>query len=280
MKTKTRKELIQYFAIAFAFSWLIWLPGILIPNFLIPGKALEVIGALGPAVAALVLVIRSAGKAGLKQTLANSFGKDCKWGFLALSCMMLLGVHALSRFIYSIFTTNLPESEMLSNPAALIPLFIIMFLFGGGLGEEIGWRGYTLDRIQRKFSALGASLFLGIFWIVWHLPVFFLPGTNQSMVPFWLFTLTVLPLGVMMTWVYNNTNKSIFAAALFHTVGNLAHELFRIMPTKNSPSLTGFIILTGLYYLVTLIIVMVYGPKTLKKTTTNSITTIAVEETA
>lgn len=264
MNTKTRKELTQFFIITFAISWLIWLPGILIPNFPIPGKAMEVIGAIAPAMVALILIGRAESKAGLKRMVANSFGKKCNWKFLLLACLMLLGLHAASRLIYSMISTNLPQSDMLSSPISVIPLFIIMFLLGGGLNEEIGWRGYALDRIQTQFTALAASLFLGVFWIVWHLPVFFLPGTNQSLIPFWLFLVAVIPLGVMMTWVYNNTNQSIFAAAFFHTIGNLAHELFRVMPTEASPSLTGFIILTILYYLAAAVIVGLFGAKTLQ----------------
>jgi membrane protease YdiL (CAAX protease family) len=263
MNTKTRKELTQFFIITFAFSWLIWLPGVVIPNLSIPGKALEIIGALGPAVAALILVGRTQGKAGLKQMIANSFGAKCKWSFLVGASLLHIGLFATSRLIYSLFSTNLPKSDMLTSPLLLIPIFIVMFFLGGGLNEEIGWRGYALDRIQSKYSALAASLFLGVFWIVWHLPVFFLPGTNQSMIPFWLFILSVIPLGVMMTWVYNNTNKSIFAAAFFHTIGNLSNELFRITPTESSPALTGFVILTVLYYLVTVVVVIVFGAKNL-----------------
>jgi membrane protease YdiL (CAAX protease family) len=265
MNTQTRKELTQFFIITFAFSWLVWLPGVLINDFPISGKALEILGALGPALAALILVGRTESKAGIKALFANAFGKNCNWKFLFGASLMLLGVHAAARFIYGLFSTNLPESEMLASPAALIPLFIIMFLLGGGLNEEIGWRGYALDRIQSRYSALAASFFLGVFWIVWHLPVFFLQGTNQSLVPFWLFMLAVIPLGVMMTWVYNNTNQSIFAAAFFHTVGNLSHELFRVMPTDASPSLNGFVILTALYYLTALVIVGIYGAKSLRQ---------------
>jgi CAAX protease family protein len=265
MQTQTRKELAQFFIITFAFSWLIWLPGILIPNFPLPGKALEILGALGPAVAALYLTWRAKGGAGLKRIVASSFGSRCKWSFLLWSSLMLLGLHGASRLIYSLFASNLPTSEMLASPVSLMPLFIIMFLLGGGLDEEIGWRGYALDRLQGRYNALVASLILGVIWIVWHLPVFFLPGTNQSLIPFWLFTLTVLPLGVMMTWVYNSTNKSIFAAAFFHTIGNLSHELFRIMPTESSPTLTGFAILTVLYYLAAIAITLVFGAKTLRR---------------
>jgi membrane protease YdiL (CAAX protease family) len=265
MDIDVRKKLTQFFVIAFAFSWLIWLPGILLPTLPIPGKALEVLGALGPAVAALYLTYRAEGKIGLKRVIASSFGKRCKWSFTIWAGLMLLGVHAIVRLVYGQVTDNLPSSEMLSSPLDLVLLFIIMFFLGGGLNEEIGWRGYALDLLQGRYTALGASLMLGVFWILWHLPVFFLPGTNQSLIPFWLFSTTVLPLGVMMTWVYNNSNKSIFAVAIFHTIGNLAHELFYIMPTKDNPSLTGFVILTVLYYLAAIAIVAIFGVKNLSR---------------
>ena len=265
MNRVTRKQLVQYFIITFAFSWFFWLPGILIPNFPIPGKTLEILGALGPMLAALILTGRNEGRSGLKQVFASSFGARCNWKFLGAASLMLMALHYFARFIYGLFSDNLPQSEMLTSPINLIPLFILMFLLGGGLDEEIGWRGYALDRLQSKYSALVASLFLGAFWIVWHLPVFYLAGTNQSLLPFGLFILPVLPLGVMMTWVYNNTNQSIFAAAFFHTVGNLSHELFRIVPTADSPSTTGFVILTVLYYLATVLIIVIFGGKTLRK---------------
>jgi len=68
----------------------------------------------------------------------------------------------------------------------------------------------------------------------------------------------------MLTWVYNNT-KTIFAAAMFHTVGNLAHELFRVIPTEDNPDLTGFVIFTLFYYAAAIVIVVIYGAKTLRR---------------
>ena len=59
---------------------------------------------------------------------------------------------------------------------------------------------------------LVTSLIIGTTWGVWHLPVFYIRGTNQSLVPFWLFTLSVIPLGVMMTWVYNKQSVWLSSA--------------------------------------------------------------------
>jgi len=111
---------------------------------------------------------------------------------------------------------------------------------------------------------LTASLLLSAIWILWHLPLFFYGGTNQSLIPFWLFVLPVIPLSVMLTWVYNNT-RTIFAAAMFHTVGNIAHDLFKVIPTEEQPTLIGFVILTVIYFIVAVVIVLLYKPQKLSK---------------
>ena len=268
MKTPQQK-LSQFLILTFAFSWLIWLPGVLttfgiisVPSGLV--KLLELVGATGPAVAALYLTGRYTGKPGLKQMLISSINVKTHWRFWLGAVVMLLALHAAARWIYSLVEPNLPQSDLLQSPVAIVPIFIVMFLVGGGLGEEIGWRGYALDLIQEKRMALVASLFLFVLWSVWHFPLFFMGGTNQSLIPIWLWLLPVLPLSVMLTWVYNNTH-TIFAAAMFHTVGNLSHELFRVVPTEVSPNISGFVILTVLYYVAAIAIVGVYGAKTLRR---------------
>jgi membrane protease YdiL (CAAX protease family) len=266
MNTQTRKELVQFFGFTFVFAWLFWLPGVLAYLGIIDApagllKLLELVGALGPAVIALILTGRQAGKPGLKQMMVSSFNVKAHWKFWIGAVLMLLALHAAARFVLTLIASAPPPSP---TPYATIPMFILMFLVGGGLDEEIGWRGYSLDRLQTKYSALNASLLLVVVWIVWHLPLFFYGGTNQSLIPFWLWLLPVIPLGVMLTWVYNNT-KTIFAAAMFHTTGNFAHELFRVMPTDTHPELTGVIILTGFYYAAAIVIVIIYGASTLRR---------------
>lgn len=114
-------------------------------------------------------------------------------------------------------------------PAAVVP-FILSQLLLGPLLEEPGWRGYALDRLQQRWSALGASLILGSFWALWHLPLFFIPGTyHQGQGPgspgFWLFMAGIFPLTVIMTWIFNHTQRSTLGAILFHFVTNLSYVL-------------------------------------------------------
>jgi membrane protease YdiL (CAAX protease family) len=119
-----------------------------------------------------------------------------------------------------------PLRRAAAAPSALLPLAFFTFWFGP-LPEEMGWRGFALDRLQRRMNALSASLVVGVAWALWHVPLFFVPETYQyglgfGSVRFWIFSATLLPLSVLMTWVYLHTGRSTLAAALFHFAGNMA----------------------------------------------------------
>lgn len=132
--------------------------------------------------------------------------------------------------------------NLLGDPVGLL----LSFLFASLIPfiEELGWRGYVLDRLQEKYSVLGASLILGIVWSVWHLPTFFIRDTYQSSlgigtVEFWLFLLGIIPLAFAFTWVYNNTNRSTLAVILFHAMVNFTGELIAL--SKRADTLSIFL---------------------------------------
>ncbi|RJP49659.1 MAG: CPBP family intramembrane metalloprotease [Anaerolineaceae bacterium] len=88
-------------------------------------------------------------------------------------------------------------------------------------GEEMGWRGYILPRLQVKYSALVSSLILGVVWSIWHLPKFFGTGLNGDQSFLW-YTLFCLAAAVLYTWLYNNTRGSLLLATLLHAAQNTA----------------------------------------------------------
>lgn len=88
-------------------------------------------------------------------------------------------------------------------------------------GEEMGWRGYILPRLQARHNALLSSLVVGALWSVWHLPKFLGTGGNSEKSFFW-FTLALLALAILFTWLYNNTRGSLLLVVLFHAANNTA----------------------------------------------------------
>ena len=121
--------------------------------------------------------------------------------------------------------------NFLTNPSSIILSILFASLFP--FIEELGWRGYVLDRLQEKNSALISSLILGIVWSVWHLPTFFVRDSYQASLgigtpAFWLFFAGIVPLTFVFTWIYNNTNRSTLAVILFHSMVNFTGELLTL----------------------------------------------------
>jgi membrane protease YdiL (CAAX protease family) len=101
-----------------------------------------------------------------------------------------------------------------------------MILFvGGALGEEIGWRGYALDKLIASHGILVGTLILGLIWSFWHLPLFFIEGTVQSNLPIWQFMLQNTILAFFYTKLYLRT-KNISLMILLHAFMNTASAVF------------------------------------------------------
>ena len=123
----------------------------------------------------------------------------------------------------------LPASGLYFPVSSLLSLLLFVFWFGP-LPEEIGWRGFALDRVQTRMTALRASLVLGSVWALWHVPLFFVPGSFQASLGLgslrsWVFLSSMVPLSVLMIWVYSNTERSTLSAVLIHYSGNLCGAL-------------------------------------------------------
>ncbi len=112
-------------------------------------------------------------------------------------------------------------ADMPSRDAATLLLleFLHVFLMTGGINEESGWRGFALPRLQSRFPVIMAALVVGFFWAMWHLPYDIGEGVPIT----WILENRLLwtPLfAILMTWLYNHTNGSILAPALFHSAMN------------------------------------------------------------
>jgi CAAX protease family protein len=95
----------------------------------------------------------------------------------------------------------------------------MFFFLGGPLGEEPGWRGFALPRLQRAYGPSVGSLILGSIWAFWHLPLFWAPAWNlpPTILNIVMFVIAAIAFTIVMTWVFNNTRGSLFMAVLVHT---------------------------------------------------------------
>ena len=97
-------------------------------------------------------------------------------------------------------------------------------IIGGGI-EEIGWRGCLQPELQKKLPITISALIIGVIWAIWHLPLFFIIGTNQNSDNFLWFFISAIALSFLLTQIYSIT-KSIFLCIIFHAFINTFWDVF------------------------------------------------------
>ena len=223
---------------------------------------------LGPSVTAVLLTALFIGRTGLRQLLIKQmtlrFG--VRWylsAFLLIPAVALIAVGLRTLFGGSDVAPDADYSRS-AVLAAIVPILIKTLMIS--LGEELGWRGYALPRLQVRLNALQASLVLGVLWGFWHFPGF-LAGTGvPEDMPFYVIMLWVVPFTVLITWVYNNS-RSLVAAIGMHTAANFS---FNALPLLSHMTGTGelatFWVFLGLLWATTIGMVIVFGPTHLSRT--------------
>ena len=138
---------------------------------------------------------------------------------------------------------DVPLSDMfkiqtLYNPLKFIFIFITgIFFGGGGLLEEVGWRGFALPLFQKKLSPLKASIILGFIWSLWHIPVkveLFTSGIPNFIGFYLLFTCSSILLSIIITFFFNKLGGSILAGIAIHGLANDSAGLAQLFTKVNS----------------------------------------------
>jgi uncharacterized protein len=227
-----RHPLLFYSIIAYAITWLAWLPFVLsregggyLPFTSPIGDDLSLyIGSFGPALAAFIVMGATEGRAGIHRLLQKMvlWRVGLRWYLFAL-----LGVPALLALGTIVVPGNLASFKPMDPLSLLIdylPFFVYpALLVGGPLGEEPGWRGFALPRLQRRYGPLVGSLILGLLWSPFHLPVWLTAWRVSGMQNIYnvvLFTLFITAWTFVFTWVFNNTRGSVLLAILVHASGD------------------------------------------------------------
>ncbi|CAN5442116.1 type II CAAX endopeptidase family protein [soil metagenome] len=242
------KQLVTYFGLAYLFSWIIWLPlyGHVFGLSNLPAFSFQhALGALGPLIASLLTTWIFLKKEGLKNLIRKCFQiKPLIYLAIALFSPFVLALIAILisyfinktaiNFIGLLHTKEFPQLSFLA--------FFFYNLFFFGFGEEAGWRGFALPRLQTKMNALTSSVVLTLFWALWHLPLFcYRPGyitMDIAGIFGWVFSL--LTGSILLTWLYNSSRSGIFICAVFHSTIDIAFTAD--IADKNIVNYMGFLI--------------------------------------
>jgi membrane protease YdiL (CAAX protease family) len=140
-----------------------------------------------------------------------------------------------------------------------------LFLLWGTLtnGEEIGWRGYALPRLQAAHGALVASLVIGVVSAFWHVPKFLTAGSAQDYPP-WLFLVDSVAKAVLLTWVFNSTRGSLLMVTLFHASMNTASVFLPMLPAATGEA-RPIMISIGLHAVAAVAVVVATGAARLSR---------------
>jgi membrane protease YdiL (CAAX protease family) len=259
-----------YFILALGWSWLFWITVVLTGMDIsaTPGIVLFALGLCGPAVSAILLTYLTGDKQERREYWSRLINfKRIGPGWYAIIILIAPIYSVLAILSGLMIKGNIPALDTavryMTHPLTIIP-FAIVIMVRGPLPEELGWRGYALDRLQRRWSAMVSSIVLGVIWAVWHMPMFFMRGSLMSEVfPLWSsrFWMAmgpgILAGAVLMTWIYNNTQRSTLAAIIFHFMMNFTGEFLRLSgDIKNYQ----FVWMT----IIAIAVTLVYGPAALK----------------
>ncbi len=265
-KLKEKKESPWiFFGVTFTLTWVFWVPAALsggrIDSFLV--MALIFMGGLfGKLVPPIVLPYLTYGKKGWRDYWRRLVDvKRVSPGWWAVTVLLPVFYILFALLGSALAGLEIPMFDV-TNPLNIFPLAIFIMLYGP-LPEELGWVGYELDRLQARYSALNSSLILGFFWLLWHLPLFFIAGSYQSSevvfgsLRFWLtFCPGIISLQILQTWIYNNTNRSTLTAVIIHFMVNFTGELL-VLTTAHEYFRTAAAVL------ITVGVVAIWGPKNL-----------------
>lgn len=239
-----RYPLITFFILAYALSWwMVPLAGNLLP--------------LGPLLAVLIVVPLIDGKAGLKTWWSFITRRGGKLSWYVTAIVMIFAMNFAAAILTVLLGASFPAADMITRwPELFIsfPFYLIVI----ALGEETGWRGFAMPRLQEKHSALTATMILGLMTAFWHLPLVIFSEHPFDALPLMLITFAAQ---FILTWLANHVEGKVLIVMLAHAAqGGLGGEYFGPMFNGADASLE-FWLLIAIFWLVAFAIVLFTGSR-------------------
>ncbi len=268
-----RSASLVFFVLVFVISWAFWIPTALAAQgsirFPVPATVAGLVGAYSPSLIGILLTAIYQGRKGLG-ALFRRLGLvrvGIGWYLFvllwpAIHSLVVTGLAMLLGYAAPDFNNPPVLREYPAPPEAfgagflpLLPMVFITQLLGSSLGEELGWRGYALPRLQARGSSLWSSVILGTLWGLWHLPRL-LPLQWST---FAWFMVSIIITTILYTWVFNNTRGSLWPVLLFHT----SRAVTTLFVSATDVPWLSFLVEAGLVAVV----VLVYGHARLSRRT-------------
>jgi membrane protease YdiL (CAAX protease family) len=241
--------LVAYFILAYALTWIFMVPVMLsqrgVGMLNLPDPLLLVLFLVstfsGPLPAAFIMTSVIDGSTGRQQLLRRMVQWRVGLGWYVL---VLVGYPLIFLIGLTFYSGAAPWIALIQKWPLIFTFYLPIAAIGiifPGLGEEPGWRGFALPRLQQGYGPLAGSLILGLLHGLWHLPVYFIPGSILAgpfdFTVFAANTCLIIAMTFIWTWLFNHAGQSILFAMFVHAASNAASGLIPrlIVDTTGDP---------------------------------------------
>jgi membrane protease YdiL (CAAX protease family) len=215
MSAVRRHPLITFFVLTYALSW----------GFL-PIKALGFLPT-GPLIAALIVIPITQGLSGLKELGLRMIRWRVGLRWYAVAIGLPLAVLLITVALNVSLGAGAPSLAGIDSLSTILLVFAVRLInpLDGPMGEEPGWRGFALPRMQADRSPLTATLILAVLVTIWHVPLFFLEGGLHPFEPSVVLGGLLGPFAFtfVATWLFNHTGGSVLMTLVMHAAGGTIH---------------------------------------------------------
>ncbi len=256
------RPLTAFFVLTYGLAWLLWAPLVVTGDEEPTGLKflLLLLGTLVPSSVGIFLVAVLHGKAGVRKLLGRLKIWRVGWGWWAVVAFVP-AFGAIAVGVNMLLGADGPDVTV-TIPGAVI-LFVFFVFPGSAGGEELGWRGFALPQMQRRGTALRASVILGAVWGTWHLPLYLTGSDLRPLSVFAPWVLATIATSILLTWMYNGTGGSLLLIVLFHAASNLGLTIF-LEPYEDDIA-RSFLIFVALMVVAAVAVVVATGPATLSR---------------
>ena len=258
MESTKRSGLVLYLVLTYLTFWvLLGVTGLLIslkvPDWVV--TVMKNVCAWSPTFVVLMMFKRLYPGVSFGQYLKGQVSNTRVSLLLLLLAIQLAVVFAAIAVRSLLIAGNLSEVTFVA--AGTLPLVFLINLTSGPLGEELGWRGFVLNELQKRHSPFAATMIVATVWGFWHTPLWFLSGYQGVRLAEYaiLFLVGIFSVSVVMT-VFYNRNKSILIPIWIHLLFNFLLQLFAV-------EAIALIVSAALGYLLFAIVLTVYDRKNL-----------------
>jgi membrane protease YdiL (CAAX protease family) len=264
-----------FFILTIIYSWIIWGSLLFIaPEGFEGGRAqgfsegiialIAFVGGTGSSVMGIILTHIVDGKEDLR-LLFSKLGRwqvNFAWYSIAFLISPLLFTILLLSLAFLVSPVFLPGVVISQDLVSLVGFGIVLGLVAG-IVEEFGWTGFALPRLQSKYSTFSSGLILGVVWGIWHFMGDYWGrrvAFGALQIPnFIVFVIMVAAYRILMTWIYNKSNGSLFLAILMHA--SFSGSQFILIPGFSSviDHITAHSVFAVAFWLIVAVVVIKTG---------------------